>query len=62
MTPFTARDKLLIMLGYTARLALYKASHNGYTPDEWQRIQEADAGLLRDVRGLAYESTTGEKP
>lgn len=56
------RDWAIVVMGYTARLALFKSEHNGYTPAEWAAIQDADAGFLRDVRALAYETETGETP
>jgi hypothetical protein len=64
MTParsLSPRDKLLIVLGYTARLALFKVSHHGYAPWEWERIVRSEFEFLSDVRGLADENRIGEK-
>ena len=58
MTPagLNLRDWAVVVLGYTARLQLFKASHFGYTPAEWAAICDAEFQFLRDVRQLAQDA------
>ena len=62
MTPagLNLRDWAVVVLGYTARLQLFKASHFGYAPAEWALVCDAEFQHGRDVRELAAETNKGE--
>ena len=50
------RDWAVVVLSYTARLQLFKASHFGYAPWEWREIctERFETGLA--LRELAAEA------
>ena len=50
------RDWAVVVLSYTARLQLFKASHFGYAPAEWALVCDAEFQHGRDVRELAAET------
>ena len=55
----STRDWAVVVLGYTARLALFKAGHHGYAPAEWAAIVEERFETGIALRELAAEAAKG---